>query len=79
MGPKRFLVTNKAMCFVVAVTVLFSTATALAEVRIVALGASSIRGYGVLHASQLIGSRRAQPDLKVAASDDVGRTVAVRS
>jgi acyl-CoA thioesterase I len=35
-------------CVSVAVTALFSTATrALAEVRIVALGASSIRGYGV--------------------------------
>src|SRR5258708_13772569 len=48
MGAKRFLFTNKAMCFVVAVTALFSTATALAEVRIVALGDSGIRGKGVL-------------------------------
>ena len=47
MRAKRFFFTNKAMCFVVAVTALFSTVTALAEVRIVALGASSIRGYGV--------------------------------
>jgi GDSL-like Lipase/Acylhydrolase family len=47
MGANRFLLTNKAMCFVVAVTALFSTAAARAEVRIVAIGASSIRGYGV--------------------------------
>jgi acyl-CoA thioesterase-1 len=47
MGAKRFLFTNKAMCFVVAVAALFSTATALAEVRIVALGDSGIRGMGV--------------------------------
>src|SRR5258708_39655346 len=47
MGAKRFLFTNKGMCFVVAVTALFSTATALAEVRIVALGDSGIRGKGV--------------------------------
>jgi hypothetical protein len=47
MGARRFLFTNKAMCFVVAVTALFSTATAFAEVRIVALGSSSIRGKGV--------------------------------
>ncbi len=47
MGAKRFLFTNKAMFFIVAVTVLFSTATALAEVRIVALGDSGIRGKGV--------------------------------
>jgi acyl-CoA thioesterase I len=47
MGADRFLCTNKAMCFVVAAAALFSTATALADVRIVALGASSIRGYGV--------------------------------
>jgi len=47
MGAKRFLSTNKAMYFVVAVTTLFSTATALAEVRVVALGDSGIRGKGV--------------------------------
>jgi acyl-CoA thioesterase I len=47
MGAKRFLFTNKAMCFVVAVTALSSTATAFAEVRIVALGDSGIRGKGV--------------------------------
>jgi hypothetical protein len=47
MGANRFLFTNRAMCFVVAVTALFSTAAARAEVRIVAVGASSIRGYGV--------------------------------
>jgi hypothetical protein len=45
MGAKRF--PNRAMCFVVAATALFSTATALAEVRIVALGDSGIRGKGV--------------------------------
>jgi hypothetical protein len=39
--------TNRATCFVVVVTALFSTATAFADVRIVAVGASSIRGYGV--------------------------------
>jgi len=33
---------------VVAVTALFSTATALAEIRIVALGDTEIRGRGVL-------------------------------
>src|SRR5882762_749348 len=48
MGAKRFLLANKAMCFIVAITALFSTATALAEVRIVALGDSGIRGKGVL-------------------------------
>jgi len=48
MGATRFLFTNKAMCFVVAVTALFSTPTALAEVRIVALGDGEIRGRGVL-------------------------------
>jgi GDSL-like Lipase/Acylhydrolase family len=47
MGVKRFLFTNKAMFFIVAVTTLFSTATALAEVRIVALGDSGIRGKGL--------------------------------
>jgi len=47
MGAKRFLFTNKATCLVVAVTALLSSATALAEVRIVALGSSSIRGKGV--------------------------------
>jgi len=47
MGAKRFLFTNKGMCFVVAVMVLFSTATAFAEIRIVALGDSGIRGKGV--------------------------------
>jgi lysophospholipase L1-like esterase len=47
MGAKRFLFANKAMCFVVAVTTLFSAATAFAEVRIVALGDSGIRGKGV--------------------------------
>ena len=47
MGAKRFLFTNKAMCFVVAVMALSSTATAFAEVRIVALGDSGIRGKGV--------------------------------
>jgi acyl-CoA thioesterase I len=47
MGAERFLSTDKAMCFVVAVTALFSTAPALAEVRIVALGDSGIRGKGV--------------------------------
>jgi acyl-CoA thioesterase I len=47
MGAKRFLFTNEAMCFVVVVTALFSTATAFAEVRIVALGDSGIRGKGV--------------------------------
>src|SRR5262249_17376206 len=35
------------ICFAVAVAALFSTATAFAEVRIVALGSSSIRGKGV--------------------------------
>jgi acyl-CoA thioesterase I len=48
VGANRFLFTNRAMCFVVAVTALFSTTTALAEVRIVALGDSGIRGKGVL-------------------------------
>src|ERR1700757_3889265 len=47
MGAKCFLSTNKGMCFVVAVTASVSTATALAEVRIVALGDSGIRGKGV--------------------------------
>jgi lysophospholipase L1-like esterase len=47
MRPKRSLFTNKAKCFIVAVTALFSTATAFAEVRIVALGDSQIRGKGV--------------------------------
>src|SRR5215470_9686553 len=47
MGAKHFLFTSKAMCFAVAVAALFSTATAFAEVRIVALGSSSIRGKGV--------------------------------
>jgi lysophospholipase L1-like esterase len=47
MGAKRFLLTNKGRCLVVAVTALFSTAAALAEVRIVALGDSGIRGKGV--------------------------------
>jgi lysophospholipase L1-like esterase len=47
MAAKRFLLTNKAMCFIVAVTALSSTATAFAEVRIVALGDSGIRGKGV--------------------------------
>jgi acyl-CoA thioesterase I len=47
MGARRFLLTNKTRCFIVAVTALFSTATALAEVRIVALGDSGIRGKGV--------------------------------
>jgi len=47
MGANRFLFTNKGMCFVVAVTALFSTAPALAEVRIVALGDSGIRGKGL--------------------------------
>jgi uroporphyrinogen-III synthase len=45
MGANRFLFTNKAMGFVVAVTALFSTATAFAEVRIVALGDSEIQVY----------------------------------
>src|SRR6266436_7702203 len=47
MGAKRFLFTNKGMCFAIAVTAVFSTATAFAEVRIVALGDSGIRGMGV--------------------------------
>jgi lysophospholipase L1-like esterase len=47
MGAKRFLFTNKGMCFIVAVTAWFSTAPAFAEVRIVALGDSGIRGKGV--------------------------------
>jgi acyl-CoA thioesterase I len=47
MGAKRFLFTSKAMGFAVAVTALFTTATAFAEVRIVALGDSGIRGKGV--------------------------------
>ena len=47
MGAISFLFTNKGMCFVVAITALFSTATALAEIRIVALGDSGIRGMGV--------------------------------
>jgi lysophospholipase L1-like esterase len=47
MRANRFLFSNKAMCFTVAVTGLLSTAVARAEVRIVAVGASSIRGYGV--------------------------------
>jgi hypothetical protein len=38
---------SKAMCLVIAVMALFSTTTAFAEVRIVALGDSSIRGVGV--------------------------------
>jgi hypothetical protein len=46
MGAKRFLSTGKAS-LVVAVAALFSTATALAEVRIVALGDRGIRGKGV--------------------------------
>jgi acyl-CoA thioesterase I len=44
MGANRFLFTNRV---VVAVTALLSTATALAQVRIVAVGDSEIRGYGV--------------------------------
>ncbi len=47
MGASRFLYRNRAICSVVAVTALFSTPTALAEVRIVAVGDSSIRGVGV--------------------------------
>src|SRR5260370_40728975 len=47
MAAKRFLLANKAMCFIVAATALSSTATAFAEVRIVALGASGTRGKGV--------------------------------
>src|SRR6266446_10754819 len=47
MGAKRFLFTNQGLCFVVAVMVLFSTATAFAEIRMVALGDSGIRGKGV--------------------------------
>jgi lysophospholipase L1-like esterase len=47
LGAKSFIFTNKTMFFIVAVTALFSTATALAEVRIVALGDSQIRGSGV--------------------------------
>jgi lysophospholipase L1-like esterase len=47
MGAKRFLFPHQWTCLVVAVTALFSTATALAEVRIVALGDSGIRGKGV--------------------------------
>jgi hypothetical protein len=44
MGPWRFLFT----CLIVAVTAIFSTATAFAEVRIVAVGTSGIWGAGVL-------------------------------
>ena len=47
MGANRLLFTNRAMCFGAAVAALFSTAAARAEVRIVALGDSAIRGYGV--------------------------------
>jgi GDSL-like Lipase/Acylhydrolase family len=47
MRAKRSLFTNKAMSFIVAVTASSSTATAFAEVRIVALGDSGIRGKGV--------------------------------
>jgi GDSL-like Lipase/Acylhydrolase family len=47
MGGKHFLFTNRAMGFVVAIAALFSNATALAQVRIVALGDSGIRGRGV--------------------------------
>src|SRR5215472_6020056 len=47
MGAKGFLFTNKGMCLVAAVTALFSTTMALAEVRVVALGDSGIRGMGV--------------------------------
>jgi hypothetical protein len=47
MGANRFLFTNKAICFVVAVTALFSTAAARAEVRIVAVGDSSFLEVGV--------------------------------
>ena len=43
MGTKHFIFT--AMCFMAAVTALFSTATAFAEVRIVALGDSQMHGY----------------------------------
>jgi acyl-CoA thioesterase I len=47
MGANRFLFTNIAMCFVVAVMALFSTAAARAEVRIVAVGDSSFLEVGV--------------------------------
>jgi acyl-CoA thioesterase I len=47
MGAKRFLFTNKEMSIAVGVTTWFWTATALAEVHIVALGDSGIRGMGV--------------------------------
>jgi lysophospholipase L1-like esterase len=47
MGAKRFLFTNKEMSIAVGVMTWFWTATALAEVHIVALGDSGIRGMGV--------------------------------
>jgi hypothetical protein len=47
MGANCFLFTSIAMCFLVGVTVLFSTAASRAEVRIVAVQDSQIRGYGV--------------------------------
>jgi acyl-CoA thioesterase I len=47
MGAKRFLFTNKAMCSALAIMALFWTAAAFAEVHIVALGDSGIRGKGV--------------------------------
>jgi GDSL-like Lipase/Acylhydrolase family len=47
MGAKCFLFTSKATCSTVAVLALFWTATAFAEVHIVALGDSGIRGKGV--------------------------------
>lgn len=43
MRAKRFLFT----CFAAAATALFSTATSFAEVRIVAIGDSGIRGKGI--------------------------------
>jgi lysophospholipase L1-like esterase len=47
MGAKCFLFTSKAMRSTVAVLALFWTAAAFAEVHIVALGDSGIRGKGV--------------------------------
>jgi hypothetical protein len=45
MSARCFLFSNKAMCFVAAVTTLFSAAPALAEVRIVTLGDSNFRNH----------------------------------
>jgi hypothetical protein len=47
MGANRLLLTNKANCFIVVVTALFSTAAARAEVRIVVVGDSPLLAVGV--------------------------------